>query len=78
MEDSELEARPVKVAERLARGAQRPIRWSKHALNNWLRMACPSFDNFAALEILSFNGPELREGLASLKEKRAPRFDYKV
>jgi enoyl-CoA hydratase len=65
-------------AERLARGAQRPIRWSKHALNNWLRMMGPSFDNSAALEILSFNGPELREGLASLKEKRAPRFDYKV
>ena len=67
-----------KKAERLARGAQQPIRWSKHALNNWLRLAGPSFDNSAALEILSFSGPELREGLASLKEKRAPRFDYKV
>ena len=76
--DEELEAKSLKVAERLARGAQRPIRWSKHALNNWLRLAGPSFDNSAALEILSFNGPELREGLASLKEKRAPRFDYKV
>jgi enoyl-CoA hydratase len=41
-------------------------------------MAGPSFDNSAALEILSFNGPELKEGLASLKEKRSPRFDYKV
>ena len=58
--------------------ARRPIRWGKHALNNWLRLAGPSFDNSAALEILSFNGPDLREGLASLKEKRAPRFDYKV
>ena len=78
VEDDELEAKSLKVADRLARGAQRPIRWSKHALNNWLRMAGPSFDNSAALEILSFNGPELREGLASLKEKRAPKFDYKV
>ena len=41
---------------------QRPIRWNKHAHNNWLRMASPSFDNSVALEILSFNGPELREG----------------
>jgi enoyl-CoA hydratase len=46
--------------------------------NNWLRLAGPSFDNSAALEILSFNGTELMEGLASLKEKRAPRFDYEV
>lgn len=78
VEDAELEAKSLQVAERLAMGAQRPIRWSKYALNNWLRMAGPIFDNSAALELLSFNGPELREGLASLKEKRAPRFDYKV
>ena len=78
VEDDELEAKSLKVAARLATGAQRPIRWTKDALNNWLRMAGPAFDNSAALEILSFNGPELREGLASLKEKRAPKFDYKV
>ena len=47
-------------------------------MNNWLRMAGPIFDNSAALELLTFNGPEVREGLASLKEKRPPNFDYKV
>ncbi len=52
--------------------------WSKHALNKWLRMDGSSFDNSAALDILSFNDPELREGLASLKEKRPPRFDFDV
>lgn len=76
--DDELTTKSEEIAMRLATGAQRPIRWSKYALNNWLRMAGPIFDNSAALEILSFNGPELREGLASLKEKRAPKFDYKV
>lgn len=78
VEDDELQDKAVKVASRLATGAQRPIRWTKYALNNWLRMVGPSFDNSAALEILSFNGPEVREGLASLKEKRPPKFDYKV
>lgn len=78
VEDDQLEAKSLEVASRLATGAQRPIRWSKHALNNWLRMAGPAFDNSAALELLSFNGPEVQEGLASLKEKRPPKFDYKV
>lgn len=76
--DEELTAKSEEVATRLATGAQRPIRWTKYAMNNWLRMAGPIFDNSAALELLSFNGPEVREGLASLKEKRSPKFDYKV
>jgi enoyl-CoA hydratase len=76
--DEALTAKSEEVAARLATGAQRPIRWSKYAMNNWLRMAGPIFDNSAALELLTFNGPEVREGLASLKEKRAPKFDYKV
>jgi enoyl-CoA hydratase len=76
--DQELEKKSLDVAGRLATGAQRAIRWSKYALNNWLRMAGPTFDTSAALEALSFNGPEVREGLASLKEKRPPKFDYEV
>jgi enoyl-CoA hydratase len=76
--DEELTAKSEEVAARLATGAQRPIRWSKYAMNNWLRMAGPIFDNSAALELLTFNGPEVQEGLASLKEKRPPKFDYKV
>jgi enoyl-CoA hydratase len=76
--DEELTAKSEEVAARLATGAQRPIRWSKYAMNNWLRMAGPIFDNSAALELLTFNGPEVQEGLASLKEKRPPKLDYNV
>jgi enoyl-CoA hydratase len=76
--DEELTAKSEEVAARLATGAQRPIRWSKYAMNNWLRMAGPIFDNSAALELLTFNGPEVQEGQASLKEKRPPKFDYNV
>jgi enoyl-CoA hydratase len=72
--DDELEAKSIEVAGRLANGAQSAIRWTKYALNNWLRMAGPSFDASLALEMLGFTGPEAREGLASLKEKRPPAF----
>jgi enoyl-CoA hydratase len=41
-------------------------------------MMGPTFDNSIALEFLGFTGPDVREGLASLKEKRAPKFDPKA
>ena len=62
-------------AERLAHGSHTAIRWTKYALNNWLRMAGPSFDTSLALEFLGFTGPDVREGIASLREKRPPRFE---
>ncbi len=74
VEDSELEARSLAVAQRLASGAQTAIRWSKYALNNWLRQAGPIYDTSTALEMLGFTGNEVKEGLASLKEKRKPAF----
>jgi enoyl-CoA hydratase len=76
-EDDELEAKSIEVAEKLANGAPNAIRWTKLALNNWYKMAGPIFDNSLALEMLGFKGPEAREGLASLVEKRAPNFNPK-
>jgi enoyl-CoA hydratase len=73
-EDAELEAKAVEVANRLASGPPHAIRWTKHALNNWLRSAGPAFDASAALEMLGFTGPEPREGLAAHREKRKPRW----
>jgi len=74
VDDEELDAKAVEIATRLAEGAQSAIRWTKYALNNWYRMAGPSFDASLALEFMGFTGPEVREGLASHKEKRAPKF----
>ncbi len=62
------------VAEKLANGSQTAIRWTKYALNNWLRQAGPSFDTSLALEFMGFAGPDVNEGVASLRERRAPRF----
>ena len=65
----------MEVCEKLANGAQVAIRWTKHSMNNWLRMAGPTFDASLALEFIGFSGPEVREGYAALKEKRKPKFD---
>jgi enoyl-CoA hydratase len=73
-QDVELDAKAVEIAARLADGAPTAIRWTKYALNNWLRAAGPTFDASLALEFLGFTGPEAREGLASHREKRRPNF----
>ena len=72
--DAELDAKAVEIAGKLADGAPSAIRFTKQALNNWLRSAGPAFDASLALEFLGFTGPEAREGLASHREKRAPSF----
>src|SRR5436309_7974434 len=72
--DDELHERAMAVARQLAAGSQSAIRWTKHALNNWLRQAGPLFDASLALEFLGFGGPDVREGVAALREKRAPEF----
>jgi enoyl-CoA hydratase len=72
--DDELEKRSVECATRLADGAPTAIRWTKYALNNWLRQAGPIFDASLATEFLGFFGPEAKEGTAAFMEKRAPKF----
>jgi enoyl-CoA hydratase len=74
VEDAELDSKAEEIAIRLAEGAQSAIRWTKYALNNWLRMAGPSFDASLALEFMGFSGPEVQEGVASHREKRRPVF----
>ena len=64
----------LEIADRLASGSQTAIRWTKHALNQWLRQAGPMFETSLALEFMGFGGPDAREGVAALREKRAPRF----
>jgi enoyl-CoA hydratase len=73
-EEAELQAKAQEVARKLASGAQTALRWTKYSLNNWLRMAGPNFDTSLALEFLGFSGPEVKEGIASHREKRKPSF----
>ena len=75
VEEDELFDKALDVAVKLSEGAPSAIRWTKYALNNWLRTIGPTFDASLALEFLGFTGPEPREGVASLREKRKPKFN---
>ncbi|MDP3761344.1 MAG: enoyl-CoA hydratase/isomerase family protein [Ramlibacter sp.] len=74
VEEAQLLPKAYEIADRLAQGSQSAIRWTKYSLNNWLRQAGPSFDTSLALEFMGFAGPDVKEGIASLRERRAPRF----
>jgi enoyl-CoA hydratase len=72
--EEELEERALAIASRLASGSQAAIRHTKVALNEWLLAAGPAFDTSLALEFLDMAGPDVHEGVAAVREKRAPRF----
>jgi enoyl-CoA hydratase len=74
VDDAEVHQKALEIAQKLASGSPTAIRWTKYALNSWLRMAGPTFDTSLALEFLGFKGPDVIEGLASLREKRRPNF----
>jgi len=69
-----LHERALEIARRLAAGSQPALRHTKLALNNWLRAAGPAFDASLALEFLDMTGPDVREGVAGIREKRPPKF----
>ena len=74
VDDDRLHDTALDVATRLAAGSPSAIRWTKYALNQWLRLAGPAFDTSLALEFMGFGGPDVREGITSLRAKRPPRF----
>jgi enoyl-CoA hydratase len=74
VDDDGVQGRALEVARELAGGAQSAIRWTKHALNHWYRMAGPAFDASLALEFYGLGGPDAVEGLAAHRDKRPPRF----
>jgi enoyl-CoA hydratase len=73
--DDEVEAKAVQVATKLADGAPAAVRWTKQALNHWLRQAQPIFEASLAQEFIGFAGPEGIEGIDAFLQKRAPRFN---
>ena len=62
------------IAERLALGPRDATRYTKRALNHWLRAALPNFEASLAYEMLNFLGADAAEGLAALQQKRRPEF----
>ncbi len=74
VDDAVVLDRAMEVARTLAAGSQSAIQWTKLSLNNWLRLAGPTFDASVALEMLGFAGTDVHEGVAAVKEKRSPDF----
>src|SRR5262245_35311419 len=61
---AELLTKALTTADKLATGSQVAIRYTKRALNNWMRISQPAFDASLALEMLCFMGEDVKEGLA--------------
>jgi Enoyl-CoA hydratase/carnithine racemase len=74
VDDAEVQDRALEIATRLAAGSPSALRWTKRALNNWYRQAWPLFESSLGMEFHGFGGPDVVEGLAAHREKRAPRF----
>ena len=58
------------VAQKLSQNSSTAIRWTKHALNNWLRLAGPSFDTSLALEFLGFKLSDAKAGLEAIRNRK--------
>lgn len=63
------------IADKLANGPQQAIKWSRRALNGWLRMAMPTFESSLAMEMITLFSPDVREGITAFLERRDPNFD---
>ncbi|MGQ0467423.1 MAG: enoyl-CoA hydratase/isomerase family protein [Sporichthyaceae bacterium] len=74
VDDETVHDKALEVATGLAQMAQPALRYTKHTLNHWYRQAAPIFDASLAYEFIGFGGPDVVEGLASHREKRAPTF----
>ncbi len=72
---AELDAKVGQIANKLARGAQQAIRYTKAILNNGLRAtAIAQLETAAAYEALTVMTADHNEALKAMREKRKPNF----
>ncbi len=73
---AELDAEALAFAKRLSSGAPLALRYTKLAVNKWIKdVANVAFDTSTALEIVTFGSRDHREALEALRERRPPRFE---
>ncbi|HXQ58666.1 MAG TPA: enoyl-CoA hydratase/isomerase family protein [Acidimicrobiales bacterium] len=72
--DDDVVPQALAIADRLAAGSATAVQWTKRVMNQWLVQALPAFGESVALEMLGFLGPDAREGLAAIRERRDPAF----
>jgi enoyl-CoA hydratase len=63
------------IAHRLADGPQPALRFTKRALNQWLRLGgITSFDYSLMAEMMGFFGGDVAAGIKGIREKRQPEY----
>lgn len=72
--DAEVLDRAVSIAARIATNAQYATRWTKRALNAWVRQQAPLFELSTALQMLSLHGADMQAALAAIAQERKPDF----
>ncbi len=64
-----------RIAAQLAAGSQPALRFTKRALNQWLKLGgITAFDYSLALEMMGFFSDDPAEGAQAIIERRPPRF----
>lgn len=69
-----LQEEALAIARKLAAGSRSALAGTKRSLNHWLHAAWPAFEASLRAEMMDFSQADAREGVAAIKEKRAPRF----
>jgi enoyl-CoA hydratase len=72
--DLDVLERALSIAERIATNAQFATRWTKRALNAWVRQQAPLFELSTALQMLSLHGADMQVALAAIADGRKPKF----
>lgn len=70
VEDDQVVERAMELARKIAVQPVAGIRWTKHSLNGWLRMATPMFDHSLALEYITMLGPDVKNLLLNRPPRR--------
>jgi enoyl-CoA hydratase len=74
VDDDKVVETAMGICQKLIKLSPGAVRGTKYALNNWLRAAGPIFDASLGMEFMGFSGPDVREGISALREKRRPNF----
>ena len=72
--DDQVLDRALATAQRIATSAQYAVRWTKRALNGWVRQQAPLFEQSVALEMLTTYGSDMRGAMKAIHAGRKPQF----
>lgn len=76
VDDDELASEAMVFAQRLAAGAPLALRYTKIAVNQFVKQVlATSFDLSTSLELLTFRSDDHIEAVNAIKEKRPPKFE---